>query len=402
MTFMGGCLLSSWRQQTSTDAPPTADIRARNVAGNVAAVDSRTPVAETQQTYDYIAPEYARRNAVDPTRAVEVIATFAAGLRPGAVVADVGCGPGREAALIRRHGLRVAGFDLSMGQLGAGDNPDVAQADMRHLPLRTGSVDAIWCHAALLHIPRPEVPMVLAEFARVARPGGRLYLYVADGDGEGFEAAARYGSARRRWFTFHRERELVPLLASAGFTVDQVSRSQNSRNWLELHAHRAPDCRPPALPAKLRQATQADLPAIQAIISAAYDKYLTRMDRPPAPVVRDYGPAIEAGEIWVAGSPIVGLISLIEADDVLLIENVAVHPDRQGTGLGRRLMEFAEHQAERRQIRRLALYTNEVMTENLALYAHLGYHVTGRATEDGYRRVFLEKALPVSEHGTPD
>jgi N-acetylglutamate synthase-like GNAT family acetyltransferase len=146
----------------------------------------------------------------------------------------------------------------------------------------------------------------------------------------------------------------------------------------------------------LRRATAADLASIQRVIAAAYDKYLARMDKPPAPLLRDYSAAIETGAIWVTGSPVVGVISLTEDDDVMLIENVAVHPDQQGTGLGRRLMEFAEQQAARRQIQRLALYTNEVMTENQEIYAHLGYRAIGRRTENGYRRIYMEKVLEAS------
>ncbi|MGH3300809.1 MAG: GNAT family N-acetyltransferase [Streptosporangiaceae bacterium] len=354
------------------------------------------PITETRLTYDHIATEFARRNRATSPRIVDLIHGLAASLRPAAVVADVGCGPGRDAALIRAHGLRVTGLDLSMGQLRAGGHPDVAQADMRYLPLRTASLDAIWCQAALLHIPRRAVPEVLAEFARTVRPGGQLYLHVAEGDGEGFEVASRYGSDRSRWFTLHREPDLVALLAAAGFTVDRVSRSRGHRDWLELRARRQPGMRPPAAPVELRQATAADLPAVQRVIAAAYDRYLSRMDPPPAPLLRDYGAAIDSGDVWVTGTPIVGLISLTPTGDVMLIENVAVDPAQQGTGLGRRLMEFAEQQATQRGIRRLALYTNEVMTENQAIYAHLGYRVTDRRTEAGYRRLYLEKTLPAS------
>jgi hypothetical protein len=42
---------------------------------------------------------------------------------------------------------------------------------------------------------------------------------------------------------------------------------------------------------------------------------------------------------------------------------------------------------------KLRLYTNVVMTENQAIYAHLGYRETRRETEDGYQRVYLEKDL---------
>ena len=120
------------------------------------------------------------------------------------------------------------------------------------------------------------------------------------------------------------------------------------------------------------------------------------MDKTPAPLLRDYGAAVGAGAVWVAGSPVTGLISLTAKDGILLIENVAVHPAQQGSGLGRRLMEFAEEQARQRRIKRLALYTNEIMTENLAIYAHLGYRETARRTDHGYRRVYMEKVLPAS------
>jgi ribosomal protein S18 acetylase RimI-like enzyme len=150
-------------------------------------------------------------------------------------------------------------------------------------------------------------------------------------------------------------------------------------------------------PAEPRQATEADLPAIRGLIAAAYGRYLSRMDKPPAPMLTDYRPAIENGAIWLAGSPLIGLIALTQADDLILIENVAVHPDHQGSGLGRRLMEFAEQYARKRHIRRLALYTNEVMTENQAIYVHLGYQVTSRRTENGYDRIYMEKTLPGSE-----
>jgi GNAT superfamily N-acetyltransferase len=59
-------------------------------------------------------------------------------------------------------------------------------------------------------------------------------------------------------------------------------------------------------------------------------------------------------------------------------------------------MEFAEQHARERGIRRLALYANEVMTENQAIYAHLGYRVTDRRSEGGYRRLYFSKTLPAS------
>src|SRR5580700_9982824 len=90
----------------------------------------------------------------------------------------------------------------------------------------------------------------------------------------------------------------------------------------------------------MRQATTADLDAVHAVIQAAYAKYQTRMEKPPAPVLRDYTGYIEQGAVWVTGQPIAGLISLTPAGDSLLIENIAVHPAAQGSGVGGRLMRF--------------------------------------------------------------
>ena len=143
----------------------------------------------------------------------------------------------------------------------------------------------------------------------------------------------------------------------------------------------------------IRPATPADLPAVREVVTAAYARYLDRMDRPPAPMLADYAAEVESARLWVTGEPVTGLIELTESDGSLHVGNVAVHPSAQGTGLGRRLMEFAEEQARQRGLGRLDLFTNEVMTENQAIYARLGYRETGRRAEDGYRRVYLEKVL---------
>jgi GNAT superfamily N-acetyltransferase len=155
--------------------------------------------------------------------------------------------------------------------------------------------------------------------------------------------------------------------------------------------------------AAIRQASAADLPAVRELTRQAYARYLERMDVLPAPVRNDYEAEAAAGQIWVVnlgeptgktGAPaLAGLIVLIEAGDSLLIENVAVNPAAQGMGLGRRLMEFAEVQARARGLGRMTLYTHEVMTENLAIYSHLGYRETRRAQQGVYRRVFMEKRL---------
>jgi GNAT superfamily N-acetyltransferase len=71
---------------------------------------------------------------------------------------------------------------------------------------------------------------------------------------------------------------------------------------------------------------------------AAYQHYVPRIGREPMPMTADYDAAVAGGHAWVAeeGGRIVALLVLEPAADHLLIENLAVDPDRQGSGLGGR------------------------------------------------------------------
>lgn len=143
----------------------------------------------------------------------------------------------------------------------------------------------------------------------------------------------------------------------------------------------------------LRRAVPSDLLRIEAVVTAAFERHLQRMSFPPAQLLRDDSAAIEAGQIWVLGDPIVAAIVLIETDDTLVVENLAVHPDEQGKGLGRQLMEHAELMAGERGLRRLALDRNEINLELRDFYLHLGYVEMDRRSEYGHRRAVMEKFL---------
>jgi len=62
------------------------------------------------------------------------------------------------------------------------------------------------------------------------------------------------------------------------------------------------------------------------VITGAYARYLSRLDRLPAPVLTDYHAAIAAKQVWVLGEPVIAVIVLITEENSLLVENVAVSP----------------------------------------------------------------------------
>jgi ribosomal protein S18 acetylase RimI-like enzyme len=149
----------------------------------------------------------------------------------------------------------------------------------------------------------------------------------------------------------------------------------------------------------IRRAQPADRLAVEAIVNAAYSSYIDRIGKPPGPMLDDYAALIAEGAVSVveeAGGQIAAIIVLLPKPEHLLLDNIAVRPDRQGMGLGRRLVEFAESEARRLGYRELRLYTHEKMTENIALYARLGFEETGRGHEAGYDRVFMTKRLTAS------
>ncbi len=159
---------------------------------------------------------------------------------------------------------------------------------------------------------------------------------------------------------------------------------------------------PPIHRARIRPAGPDDLDAVRRIARAAYAPYVPRIGREPAPMVADFATSIAAGELWVAGAPVAGFVVAYPRGDHWHLENVAVEPSAQGTGLGGALIAHVEAMARAARARAVELYTNAQMTGNRSLYPRLGYAETGRAVEGGFDRVFYRKELAGKPGGEPD
>ena len=145
----------------------------------------------------------------------------------------------------------------------------------------------------------------------------------------------------------------------------------------------------------VRLADQGDVDALCRIAAAAYQPYVARIGRAPAPMTADYAQAVRDRQAWVAveDGQVTGFVILVARPGYLLLENVAVLPAAQGRGIGGRLLGLAEQHARSLGRSEIRLYTNEAMTENLAYYPRRGYTETHRAEQDGFRRVFFRKPL---------
>ena len=140
-------------------------------------------------------------------------AVRAMNLRPGQSVLEVGVGTGLNLELYPR-GVRVVGVDISLPMLREAlerqqQRPPVADVrfarmDALRLAFADDAFDVVYAPYVVTVVPRPR--QVVAEMARVCRPGGRVVL------------VNHFGSSKKpvRWF----EKRLTPLTSHVGFRID--------------------------------------------------------------------------------------------------------------------------------------------------------------------------------------
>jgi SAM-dependent methyltransferase len=133
------------------------------------------PTAAYDQIADWYEQQFLRRQqaagGVDPLgidRALRNLLGHGSG-----TCLEIGCGTGVHAATLRELGWTPIGVDLSARMLrhSRGRLP-AARADAEWLPVRDGAIPA--AVAVMVHTDMPAYPAVLAEAARVLRPGGVL------------------------------------------------------------------------------------------------------------------------------------------------------------------------------------------------------------------------------------
>ncbi len=168
-----------------------------------------------QRTYDRIAARYADRDVYPMT---QELAAFLSRLPQGSRVIDIGCGTGEYARMMAGQGYRVTALDLSKGMLvqaHESGTPGILRADMLRLPFADRCADGCFLSASLLHIPRAEVPRILAEVRRVLRDAGVAFLSVKVGDGHAWMPEPEGGA---RFFVYYRPAALDRLLLEAGLS----------------------------------------------------------------------------------------------------------------------------------------------------------------------------------------
>ena len=151
-----------------------------------------------------------------------------------------------------------------------------------------------------------------------------------------------------------------------------------------------------------RRATPADADTVRDITHAAYTKWIAVIGRKPKPMTADYDKAVVNNVIDLLeedGRPIalIEMIPELSFDPAhLLIENIAVMPERHGEGIGTVLLERAQTIARAFGVNEMRLYFNAKFAANHLFYARRGFvEFTREPHPAGGEIVHMKKSLEV-------
>ncbi len=167
--------------------------------------------SETLKVYDAKAHEYSENFCQSQTPDTQ-LQSFMDALPAQATVLDLGCGPGRSAAIMASNGFVVTATDASAEMVKIAQTmPSVnaRQASFDDLD-DDAFYDGIWANFSLLHADRADLPRLFSAIARALRSNGVFHIGMKTGDGASRDPIGRL-------YTYVGEDELDRLLNGAGF-----------------------------------------------------------------------------------------------------------------------------------------------------------------------------------------
>ena len=141
-----------------------------------------------------------------------------------------------------------------------------------------------------------------------------------------------------------------------------------------------------------RKAKLEDHKIIMAIAQKAYEKYIERMGKEPAPM----RPVIQKEDmvfICEDNKQVIAFAILVKINDQIILDSIAVDTPHQKKGIGNNFIKFIEQYLIKQKVNKYQLYTNEMMFENIDWYQKIGYKIFKKVTEKGFNRIYFEKEL---------
>jgi SAM-dependent methyltransferase len=174
----GIALLRAFTGESDRDFVEARIAEIRSVLADEALADAAVEVhrADTVSGYPLWSATYDQPNSafdIDEPVVKEIIGSL-----PVGVALDAACGTGRYAQFLAERGHRVIGVDNSPDMLARArtrvPQGEFRPGDLHQLPIGDAEVDLVVCALALTHVST--LTPVIAEFARVLRPGGHLVI----------------------------------------------------------------------------------------------------------------------------------------------------------------------------------------------------------------------------------
>lgn len=152
---------------------------------------------------------------------------------------------------------------------------------------------------------------------------------------------------------------------------------------------------------EIRDAEVADLESLRALINTAYEVEAVFVSGPRIDI-EELAERLSRGRFLITEQrrSIIGCVYLEVRGKTAYFGLLSVDPEHQGEGLGRRLVEAAEHRARALGCREMSLRVVNLRTELPPWYQRLGYRETGTTPfPDRHRQLkpchFLEMAKPL-------
>ena len=141
-----------------------------------------------------------------------------------------------------------------------------------------------------------------------------------------------------------------------------------------------------------KKAKLEDHKIIITIALKAYEKYVERMGKEPAPM----RPVIQKEDVVFVceeNKQVIAFAILVKINDQIILDSIAVDPSHQNKGIGNNFIKFIERYLIEQKFNRYQLYTNEKMFENIDWYQKIGFKIFKKVTEKGFNRIYFEKQL---------
>lgn len=186
------------------------------------------------QVYEARAAEWRDRRR---PRFLDRVRSLAEEVAVGAVVVDLGCGPGLHLPSLPRPAVALDAAH-AMVRLAREAAPDAwpVQADLEALPFRRGSLGGGWARASYLHIRPERLPLALADLHGALTVGAPAHLLLHAGT---FDGELDDDDFPGRWFAAWEPDALVDVLVGAGFDVESCTVDADDPFWVETRIRRA-------------------------------------------------------------------------------------------------------------------------------------------------------------------